>query len=286
MPLTSATATGVDQPRSGSRQEPSRTVPVAESLRDLPRGGRVAVLEPTPGGLAARFAETLADRGPVTVFLAAAAVGYVLLAGLAISMGLLLTRGVLRIEAIADVDERFVSWLVTHRGPSLTQASLVGSIVAGGVVIPTLVGVLMVALACMRRWRIAAFLLTAIAVEAAAYRAATLAVHRDRPSVQRMESLAVDASFPSGHTAASIAVYGGIALLLISRIRSTRFRIACWSVALLIPTFVAFARMYRGMHHPLDALGGVVIGVAALLVALFAARAAGAARDRREEGQS
>ena len=43
--------------------------------------------------------------------------------------------------------------------------------------------------------------------------------------------------------------------------------------------------MYRGMHHPLDVLGGVVIGTLALFfVALGAARitrAAKAARDAR-----
>jgi membrane-associated phospholipid phosphatase len=38
------------------------------------------------------------------------------------------------------------------------------------------------------------------------------------------------------------------------------------------------------MHHPLDSVAGVVIGVIALLVALFAARAAGfAARTRSSE---
>jgi len=41
--------------------------------------------------------------------------------------------------------------------------------------------------------------------------------------------------------------------------------------------------MYRGMHHPLDVAGGVVVGIAAVLVVLFACRAAGvAARARRD----
>jgi membrane-associated phospholipid phosphatase len=35
--------------------------------------------------------------------------------------------------------------------------------------------------------------------------------------------------------------------------------------------------MYRGMHHPLDVAGGVVVGIAALIVLVFACRAAGAA---------
>src|SRR6185437_4391168 len=113
----------------------------------------------------------------------------------------------------------------------------------------------------------------ALAVESGSYRATTLVVHRDRPDVHRLERLPVDASYPSGHTAASIAVYCGIALLLTSRLRRTWQRVAIWSVA--------FSRMYRGMHHPLDCLGGVVIGIAALAALVLCCRAAGIAADSR-----
>jgi undecaprenyl-diphosphatase len=87
----------------------------------------------------------------------------------------------------------------------------------------------------------------------------------------------VNASYPSGHTAASIAVYGGIALLLTSRIKHRGAQVAIWVVALLVPLFVALARMYRGMHHPLDVLGGVVVGIAALSALVLVTRAAGSA---------
>jgi undecaprenyl-diphosphatase len=87
----------------------------------------------------------------------------------------------------------------------------------------------------------------------------------------------VNASYPSGHTAASIAVYCRLALLLTSIIKNHILRIAAWSVAVLIPVFEALSRMYRGMHHPLDIAGGVVIGIASLCVLVLACRAAGAA---------
>jgi membrane-associated phospholipid phosphatase len=40
--------------------------------------------------------------------------------------------------------------------------------------------------------------------------------------------------------------------------------------------------MYRGMHHPLDVAGGAVIGVSAIVILVFACRAAGVAAERRE----
>ena len=219
----------------------------------------------------------------MTVFLAAAVIGYALLAGASVALGLFLTKVLLHIDGVASADGRFVAWLAAHRSSPLTEASLIGSIMAGGVVIPTLVGLVAAALACLRRWRIAAFLIAAIAIEAATYRLTIAFVHRDRPHVARLEHLPVNASYPSGHTAASIAVYCGLALVLTSRFRSNWFQVPCWTLALAVPPFVAWARMYRGMHHPLDSLAAVAIGIAALLeFALFAARAAGYAARERE----
>jgi undecaprenyl-diphosphatase len=90
----------------------------------------------------------------------------------------------------------------------------------------------------------------------------------------------VQASYPSGHTAASIAIYGGIALLIASRIENRAGRIAVWTAAALLVVFVAFARMYRGMHHPLDVAGGVLIGIAAVCALVLVSRAAHLAARR------
>ena len=135
----------------------------------------------------------------------------------------------------------------------------------------------------LRRWRVAAFVVFVLAVESASYRATTLVVHRHRPRVLRLEQLPVNASYPSGHTAAAIAVYGGLVLLLTSMVKNRVFRALAWTIAVAIPVFVAVSRMYRGMHHPLDVAGGVLVGIAALIVLVFACRAAGAAADSRRE---
>jgi membrane-associated phospholipid phosphatase len=162
---------------------------------------------------------------------------------------------------------------------------LIGSIIAGGVVLPILVAAFGLVAALFRQWRLAAFLICALAIESAAYRTTTLLIHRHRPNVVRLENLPVNASYPSGHTAASIVVYGGIALLLTSRISSRAARIAVWAAAALIPIYVAFSRMYRGMHHPLDIAGGVAIGLATLIAIVLVSRAAGIAAGNRDTGR-
>jgi undecaprenyl-diphosphatase len=120
-----------------------------------------------------------------------------------------------------------------------------------------------------------------LAVESATYRATTIFIHSHRPRVVRLEHLPVNASYPSGHTAASIAVYGGLVLLLTSKFKNTALRVLAWSSVVLMVAFVATSRMYRGMHHPLDVAGGVLVGIIALFVVVFACRVAGAAYDAR-----
>lgn len=239
------------------------------------------VLEDDTGPLPQRLARLAGTGHPVRTFLLGIALAYVVIAGLSILLGLLVTHVLVQSHGIASADESAIRFFVRHRSADLTTASLIGSIVAGGVVLPIVAGVWAVVLAAFRQWRLAAFLPFALGVESASYRTTTLLVHRDRPSVHRLENLPVDASYPSGHTAASIAVYCGIALLVTSRIRDLRVRIAVWALAAAVPVYVALSRMYRGMHHPLDVAGGAVIGIAALTALVVVCRATGRAAARR-----
>ena len=239
----------------------------------------VPVLRARTGGLAERLADRFGRLHPVIVFALVMLAGLAAIAVVSIGLGLLVTRVVEHAWGIGAADERVNVWFAAHRTSSRTDASLIGSMVAGGVVLPILVGLIALTCAALRKWRIAAFAVFALAVESGAYRATTLAVHSHRPRVVRLENLPVNASYPSGHTAASIAVYGGIVLLLTSRFKNRVFQGFAWTFALAMVAFVCTARMYRGMHHPLDVAGGVVVGIAAVIVLVFACRTAGAAAE-------
>ena len=243
------------------------------------------VLNARRGSLAQRLGmRGLTDHHPAPVFAVLVLCGFLVVAAATVGLGFLLVDGILSIGAIAHADEHVNTWLAAHRTSGLTQASSVGSEIGSGFVIPAVVAVAVVWFALRRQWRVAAFVLAAILVEVASYRVATLLVHRHRPAVHRLEHLPVNASFPSGHVAASVAVYGGLALLLTSRYKNPWLRGVVWAVAVALPIAVGISRMYRGMHHPLDVLGGVAMGLGALLIALFAAQVTGvvaARRDRR-----
>jgi undecaprenyl-diphosphatase len=248
-----------------------------------------SVLEAAPGNASARLGRRFADRSPILVYALTTLVGWLLLASAMIGLGFLLVDVVLPVHAIGSNDEAVNGWLAAHRTPSLSDASYVGSSIGDIPFIPALVILVGLGALILRRWRVLAFVAGGILLEVATYRVTSLVVHRQRPTVPRLDPdhLPVNQSFPSGHVAASVVVYIGLAMLISAKVRSRGAAIALWIVAIALPLVVAGSRMYRGMHHPIDATAGVLMGLAALAIALFATRAAGAAAvAHREEGSS
>jgi undecaprenyl-diphosphatase len=86
-------------------------------------------------------------------------------------------------------------------------------------------------------------------------------------------------SFPSGHTAAAVCLYGAVAALVL---RGTQawWRWLVLAVAVVLIGAVAFARLYRGAHHPTDVLASMAFAVPWLLVTL---RLVGDDPDRRPQ---
>jgi len=262
--------------------QPQRQAPPADRSRDGGDGRADTgprFLEPRSHGPATALGNRRSGH-PTVAFLTIAVVGFVLLAALAVAAGWLLKTYVLPDHGIGHADEHVNVWLAHHRTATRNDVSFWLSGIGDVYAIPAIVAATVLIAAVRRRWRIAAFVLTAIAVEAATYRVTTLLIHRQRPAVHRLDHLPVNASYYSGHTAASVAVYCGVALLITSRIRSTGARVLCWLVAIAIPLLVGLSRMYRGMHHPTDVAAGILIGIGSLVVAIAAARAAKAAESQ------
>jgi undecaprenyl-diphosphatase len=96
--------------------------------------------------------------------------------------------------------------------------------------------------------------------EVGLFLAVAATVGRPRPIVTHLDSHLPTSSFPSGHVAATVCLYGAIAVVVIPRIHS-RWRWPAATLTVLIPALVALSRMYRGEHHPLDVTGGAAMAL-------------------------
>jgi membrane-associated phospholipid phosphatase len=172
---------------------------------------------------------------------------------------------------VGDADRWGARWLEAHRTPNWNTMSHYGSTMSDTlvkVILVAVVGGLMVLV--WRRWHDGVFIAVALITEATVFLFSSLIVGRDRPPVEQLDPPAPSGSFPSGHVAAAVAFYGGVFLVVCWHTRNRWMRLPFGVVALAAPTVVGLSRAYRGMHHPIDVIAGILLGLAALYVARVA----------------
>lgn len=211
--------------------------------------------------------------GPRGLSSAAAIVvaGYLATVVTLVLTGLLLTH-VLLDGPVGRWDTGSTRWLAEHRTGFLDGVMAFASRSADTFGIIAVAAIVLVVLGTRRRWQHMALLVTGLTLELSAFLAVNALVGRDRPDIPRMGSTPSTSSFPSGHTAATLVLYGAIALFVSEECRAFVWRSLAWTAAAMMPVVVGFARVYRGFHHPTDVAFGYVLGCAVLLVAALAVR--------------
>ncbi len=239
------------------------------------------VFTPREGTWAAQIGSWLRRTRPVIAAVAVWIVAFVVLSGVIVGLGLLLIH-VLSPAGGTRFDSAVSRWFVTVRTPTLDTVTSIGSDLGStGVVIGVAV-LAAIVLAIGRHWRQIGFLACAMTLEFSVFLLATLLVDRMRPQVPRLDVTPPTSSYPSGHTAAAIVLYGGLAIVIWSLVRSRTIRTLAWIIAVALPIFVGISRLYRGMHHLTDVLASVLLGCGALLFALLATRSAVAVSEERD----
>lgn len=117
-----------------------------------------------------------------------------------------------------------------------------------------------------RQWWVAVLPAIAIAVQATVFVLATAVTGRARPDVAHLDPAPPTSSYPSGHVGASTALYFTLAAVA-QRIPNPLLRRTVTIVSLVIPFLVAFARLYRGMHHFSDVIVGFLNGIICAVLA-------------------
>lgn len=202
-------------------------------------------------------------------------------AALLVGFGLLITGPAGNVWPLTVEDNVNEGFERIRTGP-LTTLSYLGSEAGNTLTVIAITLLSCVALLLIPRlpmWRQAVFLAVAVSLQSLVFLAITESVDRTRPDVHRLDASPPTSSYTSGHTGAATALYAGLAVLVLSRVRRP-WRWPLAGLLFLVPLTVGVARLYRGMHHPTDVIGGMANGALSLLVvgrALFTDRSVAAA---------
>lgn len=175
--------------------------------------------------------------------------------------------------ALGRADVGVDRWLARHRTNRWNTVTLVIAEAGGTPVITTLAVATVIGAALIwRRWREPALAAAAVLGEVLIFLAIARLVDRPRPPVPHLDAAPPTSSFPSGHTAAAVALYGAWAVLVDEHTRSALVRGLFTGVAIVVPIAVGLARLYRGMHFPTDVIGGALLSLTWLPLTVRAVR--------------
>jgi membrane-associated phospholipid phosphatase len=136
------------------------------------------------------------------------------------------------------------NFLITHLGSTETVLLLTLGAIA--------------ALALTKHWRGVFALATSVVATQLVVQLMKLVVERPRPGQSIID--AAGFSFPSGHAATSVALYGTLALIAVRACRAAPARVAIVVAAGLVVLAVGGTRVYLGAHYPTDVVAGWLTG--------------------------
>lgn len=191
---------------------------------------------------------------------------FVLVEAVLLGMGLLVIRGLAH-SSLHREEVAFEVAVLANRTPPLDQVSRYASLLGAtpAVVALTAVGCLLLGLRGHSP-RLPVFLAVAVAGETILFLFAAGVLDRMRPGIPQLDMAPPTSSFPSGHTAASVALWCGLALGLARTHPRHPLRVLSWVLAVVVPAVVMWSRLYRGMHWPTDVAASVLFTVVWLLL--------------------
>jgi undecaprenyl-diphosphatase len=220
-------------------------------------------------------------RRPQLVYLGKA---WLVITPITTAIGLLIIH-VLDDGAFGRGDLRVSEWFADRRTPRLEDMGQIGAGIADTLTVVPICAVLTIAFAiAWKRWLEPAMVVIPVIFEKLVFLPATLLAARDRPPVGQLDGNPPSTSYFSGHTAAAVALYFGLFVVITWHTRSRAIHVIAAVLATAAVVIVGASRLLLGMHYLSDVVVGAIVGAVSVLVVRHALCAL--PRDRHYVGDT
>ncbi len=184
-------------------------------------------------------------------------------------------------DPIIAVDTRFANLLVAFRDPTLTKIFLWITAIGNSSIVFLLAASFTIAFwIWKKRYLIFPLWLGIIGSQAVTF-IGKVSLHRARPSALIPVYAEDSYSFPSGHAAAAVLLYGFIIYCIWRNTSRWAYRINALFVGIGIIVCVGFSRLYLGVHFLSDVLSGYLVGLLWLIISISITEWQHSRRDER-----
>jgi membrane-associated phospholipid phosphatase len=167
---------------------------------------------------------------------------------------------------IVAVDGAVAAWLHSHATGSATDVLRAVTQLGGATVLLAVTIVAALVLLLKRRIAHAALMGAALVGGEGLNMALKAAFERPRPSFSEPLATAAGYSFPSGHAMVALTVYGALAFVTATSVKSRRARVLIPVAAAALVLAIGFSRLYLGVHYVSDVVAAYGAGIAWLML--------------------
>jgi len=172
---------------------------------------------------------------------------------------------------LVELDHRVAAWFARHAEPPLTAAMLVVTNLNSTVAVGVYAALIGLYEAWRRNWRRVALLVACVGGGLALNDFVKHLVQRARPVFDAPHLTLQTYSFPSGHAAGSMLLYGLLLVGWIRWIAKPGARTAAAIALVALVGIVGLSRIYLGVHYLSDVLAGYAEGAAWLALCVMVA---------------
>ncbi|MCL5261556.1 MAG: LssY C-terminal domain-containing protein [Gammaproteobacteria bacterium] len=161
------------------------------------------------------------------------------------------------------LNKPILNLLTSIRGPALDHVMLVTTLIGDEKTILGSAVLLFIWLVWKKYWYIAFHWLALVALSAGTVIELKHFIFSPRPNI--IQTVAETSSFPSGHTALSIALFGFLAVVIARELPPNHRKIP-YIIAVCISLSVGLSRIYLGAHWFTDVIGSIFLGLALVIL--------------------